>query len=56
MGNLDAPAAEELVPLNFRVPASFRKDYKITTASSDGTDMVDVLRESFELYKRQRTK
>jgi hypothetical protein len=28
MGNLDAPAAEELVPLNFKVPATFLKEFK----------------------------
>lgn len=50
-----ARVAEELVPLNFKVPASFRKDYKIT-AASHGTNMVDVMHKSLVLIKRERTK
>lgn len=32
IGNLDKPESEALVPLNFKVPGSFRKDFNITAA------------------------
>lgn len=54
-GNLDAPQAEELVPLNFKVPDAFRREYKIF-AAQHGMTMVDALHESFDLLKRARTK
>ena len=55
MGNLDTPEAEELVPLNFKVPSSFRREYKIFAAQID-MDMVEVLIESFALFKRDKMK
>ena len=55
MGNLDTPANEELVSLNFKVPPAFRRDYKIFAAQLD-KDMVDVLQESFALFQRDKMK
>ncbi|MCE1119081.1 hypothetical protein [Pseudomonas sp. NMI795_08] len=50
--NTDRPAAGSLVPFNFAVPAEFKKAYKVAAAELD-MSMVDVLKESFELFKRQ---
>jgi hypothetical protein len=49
-GNLDKPESEGLVPLNFKVPAAFRRDFKITAAQR-GKDMVQQLYEAYELLK-----
>lgn len=53
LGNLDTPQSEELVPLNFKVPEAFRREYKIFAAQR-GANMVDLLHESFELLKREK--
>lgn len=53
IGNLDKPEAEELVPLNFKVPGSFRKDFKITAAQR-GKDMVEQLYEAYELLESKK--
>jgi len=55
LGNLDTPRAGILVPLNFKVPDAFRREYKIF-AAQHRMNMVDALLESFELLKRERTK
>jgi hypothetical protein len=55
VGNLDKPEPEELVALNFKVPAPFRKEFKIAAAELD-VDMVDLLRLSFAAFKRERAK
>ena len=55
LGNLDTPQSEELVPLNFKVSEAFRREYKIFAAQRD-MNMVDLLHESFELLKREKTK
>lgn len=47
--------AEELVALNVKVLPDFRRDYKLTAAQLD-MDMVEVLQESFALFKRERSK
>jgi ketopantoate reductase len=49
--NLDD--AEALKPLNFRVPPQFHREYKIY-AVQNGMNMVELLRESFELFKRSQ--
>jgi hypothetical protein len=49
--NLDD--AEALKPLNFRVPPQFHREYKIY-AVQNGMNMVELLRESFELFKRSK--
>jgi len=51
------PAAEGLgeaggQPLNFRVPADFRRDFKVY-AASHGMKLNELLRRSFDAYRRQ---
>ncbi|MBF0372529.1 MAG: hypothetical protein HQL39_03835 [Alphaproteobacteria bacterium] len=48
-----APIAEELVPLNFRVPASLRREFKVYAATHDISG-VEVLKRGFEALKKQR--
>jgi hypothetical protein len=43
---------EELVPLNFRLPASFRREFKTYAARHD-MKLNELLRHCFEAYKRQ---
>lgn len=52
--NLSTPHPENLVPLQFAVPADFKVDFK-TTAASKGKTMVDVLKEAFDLWKQQNS-
>jgi hypothetical protein len=49
--NTERAAAGALVPFNFAVPAELKKQYKVAAAELDMT-MVDILKESFELFKR----
>jgi hypothetical protein len=42
----------ELSPLNFRVPAGFRREFKTFAAQHD-LKLNELLRRSFEEYKRQ---
>ena len=44
---------EDLVPLNFRVAASFRREFKIYAASHD-MKLNRLLRECFEVYRRTK--
>jgi len=41
---------EELKPLNFKVPASFKKEYKQFALDND-LSLVDILKLSFSKYK-----
>jgi hypothetical protein len=50
--NLDKPAANELVGLHFRVPPEFHKQFKVYAAERS-MSLVDVLKESFDLYREQ---
>jgi hypothetical protein len=50
VGNLDKPESEALVPLNFKVPAPFRREFKLFAAEHD-KNMVRVLYEAFESLK-----
>jgi hypothetical protein len=50
LGNLNKPESEVLVPLNFKVPESFRRDFKITAAQC-GKDMVQQFYEAYALLK-----
>lgn len=43
---------DKLVPMNFKVPAQFKKDYQLYAINS-GNSMVDILKASFELYESQ---
>jgi len=45
------PPSGGFVPLNFSVPADFKKDFKLTAAMHE-KPMTDVLKEGFELYKK----
>lgn len=45
--------ADDLQTLNFKVSRSFKKAFKIY-AVEHGISMVDLLREGFELSKKQR--
>ena len=42
-----------LVTLNFKIPSSFRKEFK-TYAVTRGLTMVELLKEGFELSKTHR--
>jgi len=54
VGNNTSKAGNsELVPLNFKVPAEFKRDLKSFSAGHD-MSMVDVLKEAFELYRAQK--
>ena len=55
LDNLDKPEPEELVALNFKVPAAFRREFKIAAAELD-MDMVELLQKSFGAFKREKTK
>jgi hypothetical protein len=44
---------EDLVPLNFRVAASFRREFKTYAASHD-MKLNRLLRECFEAYRRTK--
>lgn len=43
-----------LAPLNFRVPAAFRREFK-TYASAHDLKLNELLRLSFEAYRRERS-
>lgn len=48
--NLSKPETGELKPLNFTVPAEFRKKYKLF-ATNNNMSMVQLLVESFDIYR-----
>ena len=51
--NLHTSDPDDLKPLNFKVPATFRKEYKSYATDNDMT-MVELLQRSFELYKKNK--
>ena len=51
--NLDE--SDATTPMNFRVPAGFRREFKIYALQHDMT-MVELLQQSFQLMKSQRKK
>lgn len=53
VGNLDKSESEALVSLNFKVPAAFRREYRLYSAAHD-KNLVDILVESFALLKEHR--
>jgi hypothetical protein len=55
VNNLDKPDPAGLAPLNFKVPAEFRREFK-TYAAQRGTSMLKLLIEGFELYKQHHGK
>ncbi len=44
--------SSEPVPLNFTVENEFRREFKVFAVTHD-MNMVDLLKQSFELYKQQ---
>jgi hypothetical protein len=51
--NLEKPEPTSLKPLNFKVSASFHREFK-SYAVQHGMSMLDLLREGFEAVKAQR--
>lgn len=49
-GNLEKGGNQELKPMNFKVPAEFRKEFR-TYASELDISMVELLRRCFDAYK-----
>ena len=47
--NLSKPEPGELANLNFKVPATFKRDFKIAAATY-GMSQVDLLKEIFEFW------
>jgi len=52
IGNLDNPESGTTVPLNFKVPMAFKREFK-TYAAQRGKSMSRVLTEAFALLKSQ---
>lgn len=53
VGNLDKPEPLALKPLNFKVPATFHKEFK-SYAVAQGVTMVDLLHDAFAALKDKR--
>ncbi len=51
--SLDKQAAAKLTPMNFRVPETFHREFKLY-AVQHGMSMVDLLQKSFALVLKQR--
>ena len=51
--NLDKTPKEEPVPLNFKVPAEFKHDFKLY-ALEQGISMVKLLERCFNHYKQSK--
>lgn len=51
---LSLPDRETLKPLNFRVPGEFHRQFK-TYAASRGMSMVELLQESFKVYRSRES-
>ncbi|MBC8065298.1 MAG: hypothetical protein H7Y17_10735 [Chlorobia bacterium] len=51
--NLNKQGAAALKPMNFRVPESFHREFKLY-AVQHGMSMVDLLQEAFRLVKEKR--
>ena len=52
---LDKQGAAALTPMNFRVPESFHREFKLY-AVQHGMSMVDLLQKSFRLMKEKRAR
>ncbi len=50
LGNLNIDEPGSAVPLNFKVPSSFKREFK-TYAAQQGKSMSRVLIEAFALYR-----
>jgi len=52
--NLDTPPSGELANLNFKVPAEFKRDFKIAAAQK-GITQVDLLQEIFQFWSQHQS-
>ncbi len=52
--NTTRNSSNELVAMNFYVPAEFKREYKIVAAEND-QKLIDILKESFELWKERHS-
>lgn len=52
--NLTKPEPGKLVDLNFKVPAEFRKNFKIA-AATQGKSQVDLLQEIFQFWSARNS-
>jgi len=50
--NLSKPDSGKIVALNFRVPASFKRDFKIA-AASNGITQSELLQQAFEEWRHR---
>jgi hypothetical protein len=53
LANLNKPEPGELANLNFKVPATFKRDFKIAAATY-GVSQVELLKEIFEFWSDNR--
>jgi hypothetical protein len=53
LASLDKHEPVALTPMNFRVPETFHREFKLY-AVQHGMSMVDLLQDSFRLLKAQR--
>ena len=51
--NLNKQTNQEMVPLNFTVPAEFRKQFKYFALDND-TSMVQLLQDMFSFYQQHK--
>ncbi len=49
----ERPQSEPIEPLNFKVPARFRREFK-TYAAAHGMKLNELLQRSFEAYRQQQ--
>ncbi len=54
MGNLEKPETAQIVPLNFKVPPAFKREFK-AYAAQQGKSMSRVLQEAFAALKDEST-
>jgi len=47
------PAEKDLSPLNFKVPAAFKRQFKTYAAAHD-MSLIALLKRSFEAYRKQQ--
>ncbi len=52
INNLSKHPSEKLVSISFLVPVEFKREYKLYATRKD-TSMLEILKKSFELYKKQ---
>ncbi len=52
--NLDTPPPSELANLNFKVPADFKRDFKIAAAQK-GISQVELLQQVFAFWSQHQS-